>query len=77
MCEKCKYKVAIQKRRLKKLPRILVIHLKRFRPSPSDPTFVDKIFDPVKIDKSLIIGNDLKKEKQSVLFFIGLIFVGF
>lgn len=56
-CEKCKYSIAIQRRHLKTLPRVLVLHLKRFQPSKLIPQAVDKVFDVVQLDKMLFMGT--------------------
>ena len=59
LCEKCKHTEAIQKRNLKRLPRIMVLHLKRFTytlDAEANP-IVNKLFDYVKINKKLYIGE--------------------
>ena len=59
LCEKCKHTEAIQKRNLKRLPRIMILHLKRFTyilDAEAKP-IVNKLFDYVKINKKLYIGE--------------------
>jgi len=55
MCEKCSCEQASMSYRIKSVPRILLIHLKRFQVNPDTMSY-EKINLPIQINRSLHLG---------------------
>jgi len=62
LCEKCQCKTAISEKKLHSLPRILVIHLKRFQQS-SDGSFIKKLQDKISINSKLVLPQQSVVQK--------------
>jgi ubiquitin C-terminal hydrolase len=58
-CEKCQHDVASVEHRVVEMPRVLILHLKRFQVN-ADSTSYDKLTSAVNIIKDLDIGKSLR-----------------